>query len=63
MRDKRSERGVKDRPAALPSEHNGLLIVVQAFPRHSAIVLEGVLMPTDEAVEVMASREVDVVPP
>jgi len=51
----------KDRPAALPSEHNGLLIVVQTLPRHPAIVLEGVLMPADEAVEVMASREVDVV--
>ena len=60
MRDERGERGVEDRPAALPSQDNRFFVVVQTLFRDSLKVLEGVLMPPDQTVVVMTRREVDV---
>jgi len=63
MRDKGGERRIEDRPPALPSEHNRLFVVVETLLRYSAIVLEGILMSADKAIEVMVDRKVDVLTP
>ena len=63
MGDKGRKRGIEDRPSAFPSEHHRLFVVVKAFPGHSPKVLEGILMSSDQAVEVTVDRKVDVLPP
>lgn len=54
MRDKSSERRVKDWPAAFPSQHYCFFIIVEALPWYAAIILERILMAADKAVEVLA---------
>jgi len=61
--DEGRKGGIEDRPAALPSKHNGLVVIIETFPGHPVKVLEGILMPSDQAVEVMAGRKVDVLTP
>ena len=62
MRDKGRKCWIEDRLACLPPKDDRLFIVVQAFPRNALVIVKGVLVPADEAKEVMAGREVDVVP-
>ena len=62
MRNEGREGGIEDRPSAFPSEHNRLFVIVEAFPRHSAIILEGILMPSDQGVKVTVYRKVDILP-
>ena len=63
MCDKGRKRGIKDRPSALPSEHHRLFVVIKTLPGHSPKILEGILMSSNQAVEVMADRKVDVLTP
>ena len=63
MGDKGGEGGIEDRPAALPSEHHRLFVIIKTLPGHSLKVLEDILMPSDQAIEVMAHRKVDVLAP
>ena len=52
MRNEGREGGIEDRPSAFPTEHNRLFVIVETFLRHPAIILEGILMSSDQAVEV-----------
>ena len=63
MRDKGGEGGIEDRPAAFPSEDHGLFTIVETFLRYSVIILEDILMSSDQAVEVTVGRKVDVLTP
>jgi len=60
MRDEGRKRGIKDGPSTFPSKNHRLLGIIETLPGHSAKVLEGILMPSDQAVEVMAARKVNV---
>jgi hypothetical protein len=62
MGDEGGKCGVEDRPAALPSEHHRLFVIVKTLSRHSPKVLEGILMSSDQAIEVTVDRKVDVLP-
>ena len=58
MRDEADKGGIKNGLARLPPEHDGLLAIIQAFSWHTLVILEGVLVPADEAIEVMAQSKV-----
>jgi len=60
MGDKGGEGGIEDWPPAFPSEHHGLFTIVETFLWHPTVIFEGILMSSDQAVEVMADRKVDV---
>src|SRR5208283_4660846 len=63
MRDEGRKRGIKDGSATFPSEHHRLFVVIKTFPGHSPKILEGILMSSDQAIEVTVSRKVDVLTP
>ena len=63
MRDEGRKRWIKDRPPAFPSKHHRLVVIVQTLPGHSSKVLKGILMSSDQAIEVMAGRKIDVLTP
>jgi len=60
MRDEGRKRGIKDGPSTFPSKNHRFFAIVQTLPGYSTKVLEGILMPSDQAIEVMAARKVDV---
>ena len=62
MGDEGRKRRIKDRPSALPSEHHRLFVVIKTLPGHSPKILEGILMSSNQAVEVTAGRKVEVLP-
>ena len=63
MRNKRCKGGIEDRPATFPSEHHRLFAIIETLPGYSSKVLEGILMSSNQAIEVMVGRKVDVLPP
>ena len=63
MGDEGGKGGIEDRPSAFPSEHHRLFVIVETFPRHSPKILEGILMSSDQAIEVTVDRKVDVLTP
>src|SRR5512142_2819776 len=63
MGNKGGKRRIEDRPAALPAQHHGLLAIVQTLLGHAPKVLESILMPADEGVEISVRRKVEVLPP
>ena len=52
MRNEGREGGIEDRPSAFPTEHNRLFVIVETFLRRPAIILEGILMSSDQGVKV-----------
>jgi len=62
MGNKGGEGGIEDRPAAFPSEHHGLFTIVETFLRYPTIILEGILMSSNQAVKVTVGRKVNVLP-
>lgn len=63
MRDEGRKCRIEDGSATFPSEHHGLLVIIKTLSGHSSKMLEGVLMSSDQTVEVMMSRKVDVLTP
>lgn len=62
MRHETCKGGIEDRSSAFPSEHHGLFRIVETFLRHPAIILEGILMPSDQRIKISVLREVNVLP-
>ena len=52
MRNEGREGGIEDRPSAFPSEHNRLFTVVETFLRYPTVILESILMSSDQGVKV-----------
>ena len=63
MGDERRKGGVEDGLAGFPAQDHRLFVVVEALPRDPAKMGEGVLMPSNERVEIAGRGEVDVMPP
>src|SRR5208283_1385338 len=52
MGDKGREGWIKDRPSAFPAEDHGLFIVIQTFLRHPSVILESILMSSDQGIKI-----------
>jgi len=63
MRDETCKGWIENRSSAFPSEHHGLFRIVETFLRYPTVILEGILVPSDQRIKVTVEREVNVLPP